>query len=211
MVDGQFVRVWVRDTGTGMTEEVRRRCLEPFFTTKPAKGTGLGLAMVQGIVQRHGGTVDVESQPGQGTTFIIRLPIQLKEQSPLVPPPVSALPQSLRVLVVDDEPRLRAVAEALLIDDGHSVVTVASGAAALLRLKQEQFSLVITDKAMPEMNGEQLAAAIARTVPGLPVILMSGFGDIMQTAGEMPPHIRAILSKPLTQASLRAAMTKVVS
>ena len=208
MLDGQWVRLSVSDTGTGMTEEVRRRCLEPFFTTKGTEGSGLGLAMVQGIVQRHNGTLDIESQVGQGTTFIIRLPLQHGAPPP-VPLKVSALSRSLHVLVVDDEPLVRAVAEAWLIEDKHTVETAENGAAALRRLKHGQFDLVITDKAMPEMNGEQLAAAIYEGETIVPVILMTGFGDLMKAAGELPPHISAILSKPITQVSLRAALAKV--
>ena len=211
MLDGRAVRLSVSDTGTGMTEETRRRCLEPFYTTKGTTGTGLGLAMVQGIVQRHNGTVDVESQFGHGTTFIIRLPLQKGTQPPSVPPlEVPALTRSRHVLVVDDEPLLRAIAETYLTEDGHKVETAPTGAVALAQLKTSKFDLVITDKAMPEMNGEQLAAAIHQIVPGLPVIMMTGFGDLMKVTGEMPPYISEILSKPLTQASLRAAMAKVV-
>jgi len=208
MLDGQWVRLSVSDTGTGMTEEVRRRCLEPFFTTKGAEGTGLGLAMVQGIVQRHNGTLDIESQVGQGTTFIIRFSLQHGTPSP-VPLKVPALPQSLHVLVVDDEPLLRTVAEAWLVEDGHTVETAESGAAALARPTTGKFDLVITDKAMPNMNGEQLAAAIYKGETIAPVILMTGFGDLMKVAGELPPHISAILSKPITQESLREALAKV--
>jgi len=210
MLDGQSVRLSVSDTGTGMSEEVQRRCLEPFFTTKGVGGTGLGLAMVQGIVQRHNGTVDIESKLGHGTTFIIRLPIQRAGKAPPPPAQVSAVSQLLHVLVVDDDPLLCAITEAFLMDDGHTVETVNRGAAALERLKTDQFAVVITDRAMPEMNGDQLAVAIHQSIPGLPVILMTGFGDIMYSANEIPPHISTILSKPLTQASLRAALTKVL-
>ena len=115
------------------------------------------------------------------------------------------------MLVVDNEPMLREIVDALLTDDGHSVVTAESGGAALHRIQTVPFDLVITDKAMPRMNGEQLAVAIHAVVPNLPVILMTGFGDLMKVAGEMPPHIRAILSKPITEESLRAALAKVFS
>jgi len=208
MLDGQSVRLSVSDTGAGMTEEVRQRCLEPFFTTKGTGGSGLGLAMVQGIVQRHNGTVEIESKLGHGTTVIIRLPLQRGESPLAVPPPAVAVPRTLQVLVVDDELQLRAIAEAWLTADGHTVATAATGAAALARLKGGKFDVVITDQAMPEMNGAQLAAAISRSVPGLPVILMTGFGDMLNAVGKMPPHIRAILCKPITQASIREALAK---
>jgi len=208
MLEDAAVRLTVSDNGIGMTEEVRRRCLEPFFTTKGTAGTGLGLAMVQGIVKRHNGTVEIESQLGHGTTFIIHLPLKQK-QLPAIPPEVPALARSLRVLVVDDEPLVRAIAEAWLIEDGHTVAVATNGMEALTRLKTGKFDLMITDKSMPDLNGEQLAIAISESVPGLPIILMTGFGDLMKAADEMPPCINEILSKPLTQASLRAALAKV--
>ena len=121
----------------------------------------------------------------------------------------TALDRKLHVLVVDDEPLLRDIAEAWLTADGHTVALAASGAAALTQLKSGRFDLVITDKAMPSMNGEQLASAIQANTPGLPVILMSGFGDLMKVAGELPPHISVILSKPITQTSMREALAKV--
>ena len=208
-VDGQFVRLWVCDTGTGMTAEVRQRCFEPFFTTKLEQGTGLGLAMVHGIIQRHGGTVAIDSEPDHGTTITIRLPIPRTETAAIAPVEHPALTRSLHVLVVDDEPTLCEVVEAWLTLDGHTVATAADGVAGLTQLKAGQFDLVITDKAMPDMSGEQLAAAIHRSTPHLPVVMMTGFGDIMKAGGQIPPHIKAILSKPVTQATLRETLAKV--
>ena len=210
-VDGQFIELLVNDTGGGLTEEVRRRIFEPFFSTKGVGGHGLGLAMVRGVVQQHGGTVEVESRPGQGTTFKIRLPIECGKTAPIEPASsVAGLTRTLRVLVVDDEPMLRTITTAFLTVDGHVFETAASGAEALAQLKAGKFDVVITDKTMPEMNGEQLAAAINQHAPGVPIILMTGFGDMMLDAGEMPPHICTILCKPFTQASLRAALVKTL-
>lgn len=115
------------------------------------------------------------------------------------------------MLAVDDEPLLREFLSACLTSDGHTVETIEDGATALARLKAGRFDVVITDKAMPEMSGEQLAVAIHQSAPGVPVILMSGFGDLMKAAGEMPLHIRAILSKPFTWSTLRAALAKVMT
>ena len=154
--------------------------------------------------------VEIESEVGQGTTVMIRLPIQTEESLPAIPSSAATVSRSLRVLVVDDEPLLCAVAEAWLLADHHKVVTAENGAEALAQLAAGLFDLVITDKAMPEMNGEQLAANIFKLVPSLPVILMTGFGDMMKAAGTMPPHINAILSKPITRESLRAALAQVL-
>jgi len=207
--EGGWVRLWIQDTGTGMTEEVRQRCFEPFFTTKNEQGNGLGLAMVHGIVQRHGGTAAVASQPGQGTTFTFRFPIPAAPTVATAAAEVPPLTRSLHVLVVDDEPALCAVVEAYLTTDGHTVVTAPNGAVALTLVKDGSFDLVLTDKAMPNLNGEQLAAAIYQSGISLPVILMTGFGDMMQAAGNQPQHIEAILSKPITEATLRTALAKV--
>ena len=207
------MRLWVRDTGAGMTEEVRQRCFEPFFTTKGAHGTGLGLTTLYGIVQRHGGTVEVESQLGQGTTFIIRLPIKLTKTAPaaLSMTALAAHQRKLHVLVVDDDQSLCDVAEASLTNDGHTVEIAYDGKMALNLLKEGHFDVVLSDKAMPEINGEQLAAAIHLTLPDLPVILMTGFGDLMKTAADKPPHISEILSKPFTLAMLRTALNHALA
>jgi len=142
----------------------------------------------------------------------MRLPIEYVKPAPIVvsASSVAGLTRTLRVLVVDDEPMLRTITTAFLAGDGHTFETAASGAEALAQLKAGKFDVVITDKTMPEMNGEQLAVAINQRAPGMPVILMTGFGDMMLDAGEMPPHICTILCKPFTQASLRDALVKAL-
>ncbi len=210
-VEEGFVRVQVRDTGQGMSEEIRQRCLEPFFTTKSGhEGTGLGLAMAQSTVKRHGGTITVDSFPGQGTTMIVRLPTHDGAREKIFLTESATSNRSLSVLVVDDQPELCEIVTEYLKTDGHTVVSAGGGALALTEIRNRQFDLVITDKAMPEMNGEQLAAAIHQTAPNLPVILLTGFGDLMKAAGEMPAHIKMILSKPVDQMSLRDALAKVI-
>lgn len=113
------------------------------------------------------------------------------------------------MLVVDDEPLLQVIVGAYLTSDGHQVTTVSSGEFALPLLKNNPYDLVITDKSMPEISGEHLAMAIHALNPTLPVILMSGFGDLMKAESEIPPQISTILSKPITEASLREALAKV--
>ena len=210
-VEEKSVCVWVSDTGIGMTAETRQRCLEPFFTTKTgAKGSGLGLALVHSIVERHGGTLAVESEPGRGATITIRLPLPAHEpiEAEAALAGDVAWPRALHVLVVDDEPAVCEVVREWLSGHGHTVVTVANGVAAICQFQDSRFDLVITDQAMPDMNGEQLASAIHQQDPLLPVILMSGFGDLMKTAGEVPPQIVAILSKPVTEAALHTALAQ---
>ncbi len=206
----------VADSGIGMTDEVRERCLEPFFSTKGTKGTGLGLSLVYGIVERHGGTLDIVSAPGEGTTFRIRLPRRAEQAARAAPAPERApvavdAPTGLRVLVVDDEPLVREVTAQYLLESGHSCETAANGREGLERFCGEPFDLVITDQAMPELSGDQLAAAIEASGLGTPVILMTGFGDILEAQGELPGGVAQIISKPVRGAVLRAAIAQVMA
>jgi CheY-like chemotaxis protein len=207
--DQESVRVEVSDTGTGMSEEVRERCLEPFFTTKGKKGTGLGLAMVFGIVQRHGGSMEIESALGRGTAFIIRFP------TTAAPPPKTVeandgAHRPLNILVVDDQPVLCQLMCEFLQNDFHSVDTAENGREALERFRQGKFDLVITDQIMAEMNGEQLAAEIKKIAPKVPVILVTGFAE-NSVVPEAKEAIDFILAKPMSRASLRRALTVAMS
>ncbi len=209
-VQSQRVVLQVRDTGTGMTPEVQQHCLEPFYTTKGENGTGLGLSMVYGIVQRHKGTLDIESEPGRGTVFSIRFPVQVTSAGSAELEEVSVPSRLLRVLVVDDEPLLRDIITAFLEADGHTVETAGDGQSALAKFGASQFDLVITDKAMSGMNGERLAAAIHDIVPGVPIVMATGFGDLMKADGEMPSHVTTLLAKPFTRVGLRTALAKAL-
>jgi signal transduction histidine kinase len=203
------VLLTVADSGTGMTPEVRRRCLEPFFTTKGERGTGLGLAMTYGVIKRHRGTIDVLSEPGEGTTFRIRLPAG--GDRPVAPGPtaVEAVLRPLRVLVVEDEPIPRQVVVEYLTGDGHIVETAMNGPQGLQRLQVGGFDVVITDRAMPQMNGK-LAAAIEQMAPRRPAVLMlSGFADEAGSAGELPPGVDVVLAKPVPLERLREALRRL--
>jgi len=208
--DDDTIVLEVSDTGTGMAPEVARRCLEPFFTTKEHHGTGIGLAMVYGTVQRHEGTVEIESALGEGTTVRIQLPVRVRQiQAPGAEVADTVLPPLDILLVEDDE----VVCEALsqdLTDDGHRVATATNGAEGLEKFHAGSFDLVITDRAMPEMSGDQLAAAIKEAAPDMPVILLTGFGDMMDVTGEKPAGIDLILSKPVTVAALRKVLAKAM-
>ncbi|HXA97369.1 MAG TPA: GAF domain-containing protein [Candidatus Dormibacteraeota bacterium] len=198
----------VSDTGTGMTEEVRRRCLEPFFSTKGERGTGLGLPMVFGIVKRHRGTMDIESTVGKGTTFIVLLPMdttQAREAEPRAQAPSGPL----HVLVVDDEPIARDVLTEYLAGDGHTVETAVNGREGFEKFKAGRFSVVITDRAMPEVGGDQLAAMVKEAAPTTPVILLTGFGDLMNAAGEKPEGVDLVVKKPIRLATLRDVLAKM--
>ncbi len=199
----------VTDTGIGMTESERERCLEPFFTTKGEGGTGLGLAVVYGIIQRHGGTIEIASEKGVGTTFAIRLPSTTDEKIPDAPV-VERLGRALRVLIVDDQEIICELIAEHLSSDGHTTASAAHGHAALETFRREPFDLVITDQSMPLMNGLQLGSAIKNLSPETPVVLLTGFGDEMLALGGCPPGIDLVLGKPVSQADLRRAISQAM-
>lgn len=200
----------VRDSGTGMTEEIRRKCLEPFYSTKGASGSGLGLAMVYGTLQRHEGTIDIESAPSEGTTVRITLPAYTSERGPNRhrPAALETASPAMRVLVVEDMKDVRELLVQYLLGDGHQVKTAANGREALELFREDSFDLVITDRAMPEMNGDQLTAAIKDLAPNEPVIMLTGFSDFM-TAAERPRGVDHVLSKPVTLEGLRRALAQI--
>ena len=200
----------VIDNGTGMTEEVRTRCLEPFFSTKDEHGTGLGLGIVYGIVRRHDGAIEIDSAPGMGTTVTISLPLYKEEHPPVSPEPAPVMEKPLLILVVEDEPLVREVIEVYLREDRHVVQTATNGREGLDKYRAGTFDLVLTDRAMPEVNGDVLAAEIKKINPRQPVILLTGFGDLMSGAGEKPDGVDLVVSKPFTLNSLREALTKAV-
>jgi signal transduction histidine kinase len=200
----------VVDTGMGMTEDVRSRCLEPFFSTKDEHGTGLGLGIVYGIVRRHDGTIEIESAPTKGTTVTICLPLYKEERAPARVEPAGVTERPLHILVVEDEPLVREVIEVYLREDKHIVQTASNGREGLERYRAGTFDLVLTDRAMPEVNGDVLAAEVKKINPRQPVILLTGFGDLMSGAGEKPEGVDLVVSKPFTLNSLREAITKAI-
>ena len=198
----------VADTGTGMSEEVRLRCLEPFFSTKGERGTGLGLSMVFGIVQRHHGQIEVTSELGHGTTFTIFLPFHQEEQK-ATGASESPATRPLRVLVVDDEAPVRDLLAAVLKNDGHHVNVADHGMAGLRLFMDGNFELVVTDKAMPVMSGDQMAAAIKQISPNTPIILLTGFGQFLE--GDKVPNVDVLAAKPIGVVAIREAIAQALA
>ncbi len=207
--EGERVVVEVRDTGTGMSEEVRQRCLEPFYSTKGAAGTGLGLAMVFGIVRRHEGTLDIESAVGAGTTFRISLPVESGAAITAAAAP-RKLARSLRVLVAEDDANIRDMIAAYLEAVGHSVTTAGDGVEALAKLGEGCFDLLLTDLSMPRLSGAQLAAAVKKMTSEMPVIMLTGFDAMLLPGGEKPAGVDLLLSKPITADALGQAIATVL-
>ncbi|HEU5316116.1 MAG TPA: ATP-binding protein [Chloroflexota bacterium] len=214
----------VADTGTGMTEDVRRRCLDPFFTTKGTRGTGMGLSMVHGIVGRHGGTLEIETAVGRGTTMRITLPAAPVDDgqaalpgsgaligAELAPPaaggPAGAPPSpALRILVVDDQAAVRDVLESYIASCGHVAETAPDAHEGLRLLETSKFDVLVTDQAMPGMSGDAFAAAVRRTHPRLPIMMLTGFADQIRANDGPSPDVDLLLAKPILHRDFRMAI-----
>jgi PAS domain S-box-containing protein len=207
------VQVEVVDTGIGMSEKARNRCLEPFFTTKGERGTGLGLAMVYGMAQRHGADLEIDSEPGAGTTMRLifagqsaSTAKQAAEPAPVVGP--------LRILLIDDDPLLLKSLQDALEQNGHLITPVDGGQAGIDAFAAaangaQPFALVITDLGMPYIDGRTVAAAIKSVSPTTPVILLTGWGHRLVAEDEVPPYVDRVLSKPPKLAEIRAALSEL--
>jgi signal transduction histidine kinase/ActR/RegA family two-component response regulator len=203
----------VSDTGTGMNEETRRRCFEPFYTTKGEQGTGLGLAMVYGVVQRHSAEIEIDSTPGEGTTFRITFVACAPVAADTRPEAAVAPRTALRVLVVDDDPFILDSMCDVLTLDGHDVVAAKGGQEAIEMFRSmaktaNAFATVITDLSMPYVDGTQVAKAVKDMSPATPIILLTGWGRRMSDDGEMPVNVDCVLAKPPKLADLRAALER---
>jgi CheY-like chemotaxis protein len=208
---GEYVAISVADTGTGMSPAVLSRAFEPFFTTKEqGKGTGLGLAQLYGFAKQSGGTARIESREGEGTIVTIYLP-RTREAS-VAPEPGMLVPRSTtraRILVVDDDDDVRQVAAAMAEELGYEVVAAASGEAALKALAAAPFELLLTDVAMPGMNGVELARQVRETHPDIPIVFASGYADV-QTFG---PGLtdEKVLKKPYRIAEVAARLSAALA
>lgn len=208
------VQLEIMDSGHGMDEKTQSRCLEPFFTTKGERGTGLGLAMVYGMAKRHGAEIQIESAVGQGTT--VRLSF-IEPATFAAEPHQSEQPQtvssSLRILVIDDDPVLLRALDNTLKDEGHIVVTANGGQAGIDCFRasltsKEQFAVVVTDLGMPHVDGRKVASAVKAASRDTPVVLLTGWGQRLVAEGETPQHVDCLLHKPLQLHELRKALAR---
>jgi len=212
--DSQVI-IEIEDNGAGMSETVRSRCLEPFFTTKGERGTGLGLTMVFGMMQRHGGELEIDSEPGRGTLVRLVFPAaptgitgRDSAHAPTVLPP-------LRILLIDDDPLvLRSLRDALEFDH-HEVVTAEGGQAGIDEFARSlevgtRFDVVVTDLGMPYVDGRKVAAGLRQLDGNIPVIMLTGWGHRLIATGDLPEHVDRVLSKPPKMAELRATIAELV-
>jgi PAS domain S-box-containing protein len=212
----KYVDIEVVDSGVGMEEETRRRCLEPFFTTKGERGTGLGLAMVYGVMRRHNADIEIESSIGRGTTVRLRFPVSATGSSETPPKAPESIPPRLRILSVDDDPLLIKSLRDALETDGHVVVSADGGQKGIdafhaAEERGEGFEVVITDLGMPYVDGRKVANAIKSYSPSTPVILLTGWGQRLIAEGEIPPNVDRVLNKPPKLRELRAALADLAN
>jgi signal transduction histidine kinase/ActR/RegA family two-component response regulator len=217
LLGSQRVCLEVSDTGLGMDEETRRRCLEPFYTTKGERGTGLGLAMVYGMIQRHSAELEIDSELGKGTTMRLIFALSLPDTAASGLVPVLVPPQSpLRILLVDDDPILLQSLRDTLEGDGHSITAASGGQAGIdaftaAAAAATPFDVVVTDLGMPYVDGRKVAAKVRAVSPTVPIVMLTGWGQRLVADDEVPPHVDRVLNKPPRLAELRQILAELTA
>ena len=218
--DGEEIQIEIGDTGKGMTPEVAARIFDPFFTTRGIEGTGLGLAVSWTIIQRHGGHISVDSAPGAGTRFTLRLPLsalkeEVREQGTGNREQGRAEKKGTgaRILVVDDEPVVASILTSILTRRGYAVTAVNDAKEALRRLRAPEagFQLLLTDHGMPGMTGLELLAEVRRNGPKIPVVMLTGWGETLLQNHSPEERPDALLGKPINQADLLEEIGKALN
>ncbi len=213
MSPGNYIKLAVTDTGPGIPSEIMDRIFDPFFTTKsPGEGTGLGLSVVHGIIESHGGAMAVTSEQGRGSTFTAYLPKYVEQPRETEDTEIEIPSGTERVLFVDDEEALAELGEELLTDLGYQVVCRTNGreALALLRLDPSRFDVVITDQTMPLMTGIELAKELAASGATIPVILSTGYSQLVDAEEARAAGVKAFVMKPLTRREIAKTIRQVL-
>jgi len=200
----------VTDTGRGMTEEIRRRVFDPFFTTKGVKGNGLGMSVAYGIVNRHKGDIEIESEVGKGTTVRIFLPVNLHAARQIAEVAVEPQKKTGRFLIVDDEDPIRDLLAEMLVEQGHEVHTASGGKEGLEIFKARRPDLVITDLGMPEVSGWDVATGVKALSPTTSVILMTGWGITLDKDRARERGVDVILSKPFQISEIQKVLNEML-
>ena len=209
---GEYFAIRIGDSGAGMTEAVRARAFEAFYSTKFA-GRGLGLAAVYGIVRSHRGAVRIRSRPDAGTTVELLFPISADRDAPAPVVGASQTDPSRRILIVDDDANIRELICSVLEDDGHAVVAAENGfdAAELFEANPAGFQLAVVDLMMPGMKGDELIRRLRRTSPGFPVVVVSGYVDLEMPADIAHTGPTPVVPKPFRLEQLSAAVARLIS
>jgi PAS domain S-box-containing protein len=202
-IEGKTGRFWVADSGSGIAPAVLARIFEPFYTTKGDRGTGLGLSASHGIIESHGGDINVTSEPGKGTRFEVILPLHEKT-SPSVVAEVTAVSNARgsRVLVVEDEDNIRSLLNDAFRSEGHDVVEATTGAEALERLDHGEFDIMICDLGLPELSGLHVARWVKEFRPDLPVIIATGYAEMIAEEDYNLARIDDVIRKPYAVADV---------
>jgi signal transduction histidine kinase/ActR/RegA family two-component response regulator len=209
--DGDWALLCVEDTGVGMEEEVRRRVFEPFFTSKGPRGTGLGLAVSWGIVTRHGGTIEVDSTPGLGSTFVMRLPVPLTIPEAVVGGAAMAPPRPARVLLIEDEPEVQAVLADMLREAGYAVNVAKDGADGLECVDKEAVDLVVSDISMPGLSGWDVATRLRARYPTIPIGFVTGWGDQLDPDRLSRTGVSFVVAKPFHAADVLRHIAQAIA
>jgi signal transduction histidine kinase len=207
----ESVLITVADSGTGMSAEIQKRIFDPFFTTKGTHGSGLGLSICYGIVSRHRGEISVSSRIGEGSTFIIRLPLDRAAKTKAEPAEAGDDLLSARVLVIDDDEVFRSVLADTLLESGCHVDQAGSGSEGLSLFAEGEYDLVITDLGMEHMSGWDVAQKVKERSAGTPVALISGWGSQIDEATARAKGVDFIVSKPFRLDQLRGIVRKAAS
>ena len=202
-VEGKTARFWIADTGAGMPADVMARIFEPFYTTKGERGTGLGLSASHGIIEDHSGDINVTSEAGKGTRFEVILPLH-EANSPVVAVPLTQTSgaKSARVLVVEDEEKVRVLLNDAFGAEGHEVVEATTGAEALKHLDKHEFDLIICDLGLPELSGLHVARWVKEFRPKLPVIIATGYAEMIAEEDYQRARIDDVIRKPYALADV---------
>jgi signal transduction histidine kinase/CheY-like chemotaxis protein len=214
-IEGEDVVISVSDTGIGMSPEVTSKVFDPFFTTKGVEGMGLGLAVSYGIIRRHDGNIEVESQIGLGTTFRIKFRVAMRAASELSTDCILGKETEdlgslmTKILVIDDEERVRGLLREILEDEGHEVVLASGGHEGLELFHNNHFDAVFTDVGMPEMSGWEVVRAIRESSAELPVAVITGWGEAVSEAERENAHVDWLVSKPFTMAHISMIVDEV--
>jgi PAS domain S-box-containing protein len=202
-VEGKTARFWIADTGAGMPAEVIARIFEPFYTTKGERGTGLGLSASHGIIEKHSGDINVVSEPGKGTRFEVILPLhEATSAAVAVHAAQPGAARSARVLVVEDEENVRVLLNDAFRAEGHEVTEATTGAEALKHLDMSKFDLMVCDLGLPELSGLHVARWVKEFRPDLPVIIATGYAEMIAEEDYQKARIDDVIRKPYALADV---------
>jgi PAS domain S-box-containing protein len=202
-MEGKTARFWIADTGGGIPAEVMARIFEPFYTTKGERGTGLGLSASHGIIENHSGEINVISEPGKGTRFEVSLPLhEATSSEPAIPVAQTGSTQPARVLVVEDEEKVRVLLNEAFRAEGHDVTEASTGAEALNFLDKCEFDLMVCDLGLPELSGLHVARWVKEFRPDLPVIIATGFAEMIAEEDYQKARIDDVIRKPYSLADV---------